>query len=186
MIRRPPRSTPLYSSAASDVYKRQLQATLYLTCSQRHILMVEKEIPAELLERMDYSQFLEECKRVSELSDEDVKESFKESQSAPEEVRAKYKKLADMVTAYDYDMQRKKHAIESLKTEGNNLFREAKYPESLEKYEEALEKIRKMKKHNLQETERSLILNVALAHIKMNQPAKAVAECEKVFPRTKE
>src|SRR5660397_275338 len=26
MIRRPPRSTPLYSSAASDVYKRQLQS----------------------------------------------------------------------------------------------------------------------------------------------------------------
>ena len=25
MIRRPPRSTPLYSSAASDVYKRQLK-----------------------------------------------------------------------------------------------------------------------------------------------------------------
>src|SRR5665647_1572553 len=25
MMRRPPRSTPLYSSAASDVYKRQLQ-----------------------------------------------------------------------------------------------------------------------------------------------------------------
>ena len=28
MIRRPPRSTPLYSSAASDVYKRQLKAYL--------------------------------------------------------------------------------------------------------------------------------------------------------------
>ena len=28
MIRRPPRSTPLYSSAASDVYKRQLQPPL--------------------------------------------------------------------------------------------------------------------------------------------------------------
>ena len=27
MIRRPPRSTPLYSSAASDVYKRQVQGT---------------------------------------------------------------------------------------------------------------------------------------------------------------
>ena len=27
MIRRPPRSTPLYSSAASDVYKRQIVAT---------------------------------------------------------------------------------------------------------------------------------------------------------------
>src|SRR5665647_2299501 len=28
MIRRPPRSTPLYSSAASDVYKRQVRLTL--------------------------------------------------------------------------------------------------------------------------------------------------------------
>eukprot|EP00826_Nyctotherus_ovalis_P066702 TRINITY_DN988_c0_g1_i5.p3 TRINITY_DN988_c0_g1~~TRINITY_DN988_c0_g1_i5.p3 ORF type:complete len:104 (+),score=7.01 TRINITY_DN988_c0_g1_i5:25-312(+) len=28
MIRRPPRSTPLYSSAASDVYKRQAQEDL--------------------------------------------------------------------------------------------------------------------------------------------------------------
>ena len=31
MIRRPPRSTPLYSSAASDVYKRQLIYILYKT-----------------------------------------------------------------------------------------------------------------------------------------------------------
>src|SRR5660397_213030 len=30
MIRRPPRSTPLYSSAASDVYKRQLHYILIL------------------------------------------------------------------------------------------------------------------------------------------------------------
>src|SRR5665647_2740165 len=29
MIRRPPRSTPLYSSAASDVYKRQVWIYLY-------------------------------------------------------------------------------------------------------------------------------------------------------------
>src|SRR5660398_280892 len=36
MIRRPPRSTPLYSSAASDVYKRQLPAAslaVPLACS---------------------------------------------------------------------------------------------------------------------------------------------------------
>ena len=31
MIRRPPRSTPLYSSAASDVYKRQGVETAYVT-----------------------------------------------------------------------------------------------------------------------------------------------------------
>ena len=30
MIRRPPRSTPLYSSAASDVYKRQVAITLLM------------------------------------------------------------------------------------------------------------------------------------------------------------
>ena len=30
MIRRPPRSTPLYSSAASDVYKRQMIYSLRL------------------------------------------------------------------------------------------------------------------------------------------------------------
>ena len=33
MIRRPPRSTPLYSSAASDVYKRQLSLSLSLSLS---------------------------------------------------------------------------------------------------------------------------------------------------------
>src|SRR5660398_305021 len=33
MIRRPPRSTPLYSSAASDVYKRQMKGKVYLVGS---------------------------------------------------------------------------------------------------------------------------------------------------------
>src|SRR5660397_100403 len=35
MIRRPPRSTPLYSSAASDVYKRQVLVFLRLSAGQR-------------------------------------------------------------------------------------------------------------------------------------------------------
>src|SRR5665647_2791010 len=33
MIRRPPRSTPLYSSAASDVYKRQVWTHRYSCCT---------------------------------------------------------------------------------------------------------------------------------------------------------
>src|SRR5660397_173999 len=33
MIRRPPRSTPLYSSAASDVYKRQFVGKALLECA---------------------------------------------------------------------------------------------------------------------------------------------------------
>src|SRR5665647_3459265 len=32
MIRRPPRSTPLYSSAASDVYKRQVPCSVRRPC----------------------------------------------------------------------------------------------------------------------------------------------------------
>eukprot|EP00826_Nyctotherus_ovalis_P047789 TRINITY_DN5547_c0_g1_i6.p1 TRINITY_DN5547_c0_g1~~TRINITY_DN5547_c0_g1_i6.p1 ORF type:complete len:131 (-),score=5.21 TRINITY_DN5547_c0_g1_i6:562-930(-) len=39
MIRRPPRSTPLYSSAASDVYKRQANTQCLL--KQRNALVVE-------------------------------------------------------------------------------------------------------------------------------------------------
>src|SRR5674476_975365 len=39
MIRRPPRSTPLYSSAASDVYKRQ---ALSKAEHQRHVMLDEQ------------------------------------------------------------------------------------------------------------------------------------------------
>src|SRR3546814_2286891 len=38
MIRRPPRSTPLYSSAASDVYKRQLYARLHSSLASPSML----------------------------------------------------------------------------------------------------------------------------------------------------
>ena len=38
MIRRPPRSTPLYSSAASDVYKRQEQGRNNLAASGQAVL----------------------------------------------------------------------------------------------------------------------------------------------------
>src|SRR5660398_200210 len=40
MIRRPPRSTPLYLSAASDVYKRQLQLQADLRISLPSLLLV--------------------------------------------------------------------------------------------------------------------------------------------------
>src|SRR5450759_4578780 len=47
MILRPPRSTPLYSSAASDVYKRQLQVwsqeTFYTDCAQPPLLYEDGE-----------------------------------------------------------------------------------------------------------------------------------------------
>ena len=45
MIRRPPRSTPLYSSAASDVYKRQIHRALNgLTGLNVHISQAERKL----------------------------------------------------------------------------------------------------------------------------------------------
>src|SRR5660398_228114 len=45
MIRRPPRSTPLYSSAASDVYKRQVKAgeEVVITDRGRPVARIVKE-----------------------------------------------------------------------------------------------------------------------------------------------
>src|SRR5665647_1568135 len=43
MIRRPPRSTPLYSSAASDVYKRQLRLTVELDDGPIALEQVEQD-----------------------------------------------------------------------------------------------------------------------------------------------
>ena len=47
MIRRPPRSTPLYSSAASDVYKRQVK--------ERLLVELSSEIRNAILARGDFS-----------------------------------------------------------------------------------------------------------------------------------
>ena len=43
MIRRPPRSTPLYSSAASDVYKRQHVMLGITTCHNDHTILQRAE-----------------------------------------------------------------------------------------------------------------------------------------------
>src|SRR5674476_931732 len=43
MIRRPPRSTPLYSSAASDVYKRQLYALIEISTLSTAILVTYRK-----------------------------------------------------------------------------------------------------------------------------------------------
>src|SRR5450759_2543701 len=51
MILRPPRSTPLYSSAASDVYKRQLCRELEVDEAVGQHRREERELDAELLER---------------------------------------------------------------------------------------------------------------------------------------
>ena len=49
MIRRPPRSTPLYSSAASDVYKRQEYEALIAG------ILLAKEMGAKVLMAKSYS-----------------------------------------------------------------------------------------------------------------------------------
>src|SRR5665647_200466 len=66
MIRRPPRSTPLYSSAASDVYKRQVQGggRARLAMEALHELLVVGEALAQDLHRHEPPQ-----RRVSRKED---------------------------------------------------------------------------------------------------------------------
>lgn len=142
--------------------------------------MVEKLIPEEMLKTVTFEQFQEECKHLSEMNDDGIKETFKDDPRTPEVIREEYKKLADTVTAYEFNSQKQKFALETLKTEGNNLFREGKYAESLAKYNEALNQMKKMKEIELEEIETTLILNIAIVYIKMNEPDKAIVECKKV------
>src|SRR5665647_1583528 len=53
MIRRPPRSTPLYSSAASDVYKRQDLVIVAVDNQRRHVELLEVVGEISFGERLD-------------------------------------------------------------------------------------------------------------------------------------
>src|SRR5660398_270026 len=58
MIRRPPRSTPLYSSAASDVYKRQLVAST-------HVLIPIEPDGLSLIGLADILRMIENVKKTT-------------------------------------------------------------------------------------------------------------------------
>ena len=68
MIRRPPRSTPLYSSAASDVYKRQLMANEIFPFIKGHpkILASPYEFQRHPKTGMQFSELMPELSKVSE------------------------------------------------------------------------------------------------------------------------
>src|SRR5660398_329805 len=78
MIRRPPRSTPLYSSAASDVYKRQTpesllsdaDAAMYL--AKRHgrarATRLTPQLRAEQLNRIQLEQGLQHALEQGQLT----------------------------------------------------------------------------------------------------------------------
>src|SRR5660397_75663 len=71
MIRRPPRSTPLYSSAASDVYKRQgLETTRTLFSAVNPPSVASSTDPRVLLFSQRYPQLpqISHCRRYSSLS----------------------------------------------------------------------------------------------------------------------
>jgi len=142
--------------------------------------MVEKSIPPEMLKKMTFEQFQKECKHLSEMDDNDIKENFKDDPRAPEIIKEEYKRLADTVTDDEFNRQQQEVIFDTLKTEGNNLFREEKYEESLAKYHEALDQIKKMNGMELKEIRETIILNIALVYVKMNEPKKAIEKCETV------
>ena len=60
MIRRPPRSTPLYSSAASDVYKRQLMDKVLAPMLGRNVQAYVDDMVVTSLEKSRHVADLEE------------------------------------------------------------------------------------------------------------------------------
>src|SRR5660397_155060 len=58
MIRRPPRSTPLYSSAASDVYKRQMS---YCSVKSRDMIEYCFNNPSSVIRSTASSTLLKNC-----------------------------------------------------------------------------------------------------------------------------
>ena len=96
MIRRPPRSTPLYSSAASDVYKRQHKDGH----NELARLLVEKEVIfAEDVERIfgkrPWTSRSEEIMALEATAKPvEVTEDFEEKNSSDSEEKEKEKKEA--------------------------------------------------------------------------------------------
>src|SRR5660397_92772 len=80
MIRRPPRSTPLYSSAASDVYKRQAYALLSYQTAYLKANFPKEYFAALLTSVLDnadkVSDYINECQRLNiSILPPDVNES---------------------------------------------------------------------------------------------------------------
>ena len=86
-----------------------------------------------------------------------------------------------MITVEEFNKQKQFFLINSLRTEGNNLFREERYEESLKKYLQAIEVFERVEDKKFTEDIENIIrLNVAFLYIKINRPEKAIPECTKV------
>jgi len=143
--------------------------------------MDDKVIPDELLQEMTYEQFKDECQRVMNYNDDTIKQLFKELKVTPDEIRNEYKSLLESVTSDDYKKQKNRFDTNSLKSQGNSLFREEKYREALDKYTKALSYLEEINKDDTTEQmKETLILNLALAHSKLNQHEQTIIECNKV------
>src|SRR5660397_28866 len=59
MIPRPPRSTPLYSSAASDVYKRQNQVNVALVANHENIPFIHETYPGNVHDSVEFPTLID-------------------------------------------------------------------------------------------------------------------------------
>ena len=69
MIRRPPRSTPLYSSAASDVYKRQAVRASGAAAVDSHEVGLATLAPLRELDEVAYLRFASVYRSYESLED---------------------------------------------------------------------------------------------------------------------
>eukprot|EP00826_Nyctotherus_ovalis_P009094 TRINITY_DN12381_c0_g1_i3.p2 TRINITY_DN12381_c0_g1~~TRINITY_DN12381_c0_g1_i3.p2 ORF type:complete len:148 (+),score=30.68 TRINITY_DN12381_c0_g1_i3:46-489(+) len=143
--------------------------------------MDDGSIPKHILSKMSFEEFREECKRVTALTDGEIKNEFKESKEMPEEIRDRYKGLSKNISSEEYQQRKLIIEIESLKTKGNELFNNGEIEKALDKYNEALSMAMKLTNRDISvELVSSIRLNIGMVFTKQSKSEEARKEYEKV------
>ena len=148
----------------------------------KSLLMVDNEIPSHILSKMSFEEFRNECKRVIGLSDEEIRSEFKDSKELPEEIRDIYKNLASNISSDEYLQCKEVIKINSLKTQGNELFTNGEDEKAFAKYNEALSIANKLtNKYKAVELISTIRLNIGLVYTKQKKDKEAREEYKKVI-----
>ena len=135
----------------------------------------------EFLDNMTFESFQEKCKSILTSSDEELQEICKDEKTSPNDIRKKYQEILSSITPEEYNEERIKQYVNSLKEQGNTYFKEGKFKEASENYMKALSMIEELKEDvYIREIKTNLNLNAALAFIKTEEPDKAIDPCIKV------
>jgi len=139
------------------------------------------DIPTPILSKMNFEEFKAECDKVFHMKNDELKSAFPDEPLTYEEIRGKYKKLLDTISEEEFNNQKTIYEANTMKQEGNKLFKESKFNESLESYQKSMELLNKLKNNeNIEDLISTLRLNISLVYMKLDKPQEAISECKKV------